>query len=126
MVKGIKIKKCMKCGATVQVIEDCTCKNCGIQCCGEKMVELKPNTVDCAVEKHLPQVEIVGSYVIATVNHVMEEGHYIEWIALDSKKTSGKKFFLPGETLKAVFPYIKGSKILAYCNKHGLWSVDIK
>ena len=31
------IKKCMKCGATVKVLEDCDCMECGIKCCNEQM-----------------------------------------------------------------------------------------
>ena len=33
-------KQCLKCGALVEVIKDCTCKDCGIRCCGEPMVEV--------------------------------------------------------------------------------------
>ena len=39
-MKDLIIKKCMSCGAVVKVIEDCNCP-CGIECCGEKMIELK-------------------------------------------------------------------------------------
>lgn len=35
-----KIVLCEKCGAMVKVLIDCTCKNCGIQCCGEPMKEI--------------------------------------------------------------------------------------
>ena len=35
-----KIVLCEKCGAMVKVIIDCTCQNCGIQCCGETMKEI--------------------------------------------------------------------------------------
>lgn len=119
-------KKCLKCGAMVEVVKDCTCKNCGISCCGQPMKFVEPNSVECAVEKHLPQYEVVGQYVVATVPHVMQEDHYIEFIALVGKKVSAKKFFMPGDTPKAVFPYIKGSKIVASCNKHGLWEIDVK
>ncbi|MBR5281139.1 MAG: hypothetical protein IKU26_09295 [Clostridia bacterium] len=35
-----KIVICEKCGAMVQVLIDCTCENCGIKCCGEKMKEI--------------------------------------------------------------------------------------
>ena len=31
---------CEKCGALVKVLIDCTCKNCGIKCCGETMKEI--------------------------------------------------------------------------------------
>ena len=120
------LKKCLSCGATVEVIKDCKCKNCGIQCCGKPMVTIKENSVDCAVEKHVPTFKIVGSYIVATVNHVMEEEHYIEYIALDAKNLNAKKYFKPGDAIEAVFPYVKGSKLYAYCNKHGLWEADVK
>ena len=120
------IRRCLKCGATVEVLEDCTCDNCGIKCCGETMAEMKPNTVDAAAEKHVPQVEVLSNYLVVNVNHVMEDDHYIEWVALSSDKVLGKKFLKPGEQAKAIFPYIKGSEVYAYCNKHGLWKADVK
>ena len=122
---NLVIKKCLKCGATIEVLEDCTCKNCGIRCCGEQMVKMKPNSTDGAVEKHVPVVEVVGNYIIVSVPHVMEENHYIEWVAMVNDKVVGKKFFAPGETPRAIFPYKKGSTVYAYCNKHGLWSAKV-
>ena len=120
------IKRCLKCGATVEVLHDCTCDNCGIKCCGEEMKVELPNTVDAAVEKHVPVVEVLENYIVVTVPHVMEEDHYIEWIALASEKVIGKKFYKAGESPKAIFPYRKGSTVYAYCNKHGLWSAEVK
>ena len=35
-----KIVLCEKCGAMVKVLIECTCKNCGIKCCGETMKEI--------------------------------------------------------------------------------------
>ena len=126
MKNDFKIKQCTKCGATVEVLKDCTCDNCGIKCCGEEMVTLAPNTVDASVEKHLPAYEVIGNYIVATVNHVMEDDHYIEYLALDSKNITAKKFLKIGDKAQAVFPYVPGSKLYSYCNKHGMWSVDIK
>ena len=120
------IKKCAKCGAYVEVLNDCSCEDCGLKCCGEEMKRVVPNSVDCSIEKHVPNVEICGNYIYVTVNHVMEDEHYIEWIAMASDKTIGKKFFKPGEEVKAIFPYVKGSKVYAYCNKHGLWENEVK
>ena len=57
MKKELVIKKCKKCGATVKVLEDCHCGGCGIVCCGEPMETLVPNSVDAAVEKHVPTYE---------------------------------------------------------------------
>lgn len=122
----LTIKKCSKCGATVEILRDCTCKNCGLKCCGEEMQTIKPNTVDASVEKHKPQVAKIGNYVEVSVNHVMENAHYIEWIALASDGVVGKKFFKAGEVAKAIFPYVKGSKVYGYCNLHGLWETEIE
>lgn len=119
------IKKCLKCGSLVEVIEDCKCSNCGIKCCNSKMVEIKPNTVEASIEKHKPQFKVVDNNIEVIVNHVMEEKHYIEWIALETDELICKKFLKPNQTAKVTFPYIKNSKIYAYCNLHGLWETEI-
>lgn len=125
-MKDLVIKKCTKCGATVQVLEDCKCQNCGIKCCGTEMQKIEANIVDASIEKHKPRVEVVGTYIVAQVDHVMEEEHFIEWIMLNGEKVSARKYFKTGEVAKAVFPYIKGSIVYAYCNKHGLWSTIVE
>jgi len=35
-----KFVVCEKCGAMVKVLIECTCENCGIQCCGKPMKEI--------------------------------------------------------------------------------------
>jgi len=125
MKNEFKLKTCTKCGAVVEVMKDCTCDDCGIKCCGEEMVEMKPNTADASAEKHLPSYEVIGQYIVASVNHVMEDEHYIEYLALDHNNLTAKKFFKPNEKPTAVFPYIEGSKLYAYCNKHGVWQTTI-
>lgn len=126
MSNELIIKKCESCGATVKVINDCSCENCGIQCCGEPMKALLPNSVDAAVEKHVPIYEKVDNEISVKVNHVMEKEHYIEWISLvaDNKEYTVKLF--PEQNAKCKFPYIQGSTLYAYCNKHGLWKADVK
>ena len=56
----------------------------------------------------------------------MEEDHCIEWIAIANEKRVCKKFLNPGDVAEVCFKYIPGSKIYAYCNKHGLWSKEVK
>ena len=126
MNNELKIKKCDSCGALVKVIEDCNCDNCGIQCCGKEMRLLKPNSVDAAVEKHVPQYERVEDEILVTVNHVMKKEHFIEWICLvaDNKEYMVKLY--PEQNAEVRFPYIPGSCVYAYCNKHGLWKNDVK
>ena len=126
MSKNFVLKKCNKCGAFVEVLEDCTCANCGIKCCGQEMEIVRENSVDASVEKHKPEYKVVGNYIVVTVNHVMEQEHFISFVAINSNKLSAKKYFEANESPVAIFPYIKGSTIYSYCNKHGLWSTIVE
>ena len=118
----LKVFKCNKCGAVVLNFDESET----LECCDNEMIEQVPNSVDASFEKHLPIYIKEGDKLIAEVPHVMEEEHYIEYIALDSKNINTKKYFKAGETAKAVFPYIKGSKLYGYCNIHGVWVTEVK
>ncbi len=109
MKKELIIKKCSKCGALVKVINDCNCEDCGIKCCNEEMVILKSNSVDAAVD-----------------NHVMEDDHYIEWIALVTEEKEEFYYLKPGVPATVTFKEVKEGKLYSYCNKHGLWENEIK
>ena len=126
MNKELIIRKCKNCGAIVKVLEDCKCVDCGITCCGETMEVQVPNSVDAAIEKHVPTYEKVEDEIFVKVNHVMEKKHYIEWISL---VTDGKEYFIqlyPEQDAEVRLPYIKNSMIYAYCNKHGLWKKEVE
>lgn len=126
MENSLIIKKCLKCGATIRTLKDCTCNDCGITCCNQKMVELKPNSSDGAVEKHLPEYEITGSKINIKVNHVMDEDHFIEWISIVHDNKEDITYFKPQDKSEVTYDYIKGSIIYSYCNKHGLWKTEVK
>lgn len=121
----MKIFKCNICGNIVELIEG---KNSNIVCCGEKMVELIPNTVEAANEKHIPFCEIKDDIVtvkIGEVLHPMEDKHYIEWIVAEYSDSIVRYVFKPGESPEAEFDYEEGMKIYAYCNLHGLWMKEL-
>lgn len=125
-MEKLMLKKCFECGTLVRVIHPCHCDDCGIVCCGKSMVEVKVNSVDASFEKHVPTYEVVDGNIIVTVNHVMEEDHYIEWISMVSAAGEECIYLKPGADAKVTF-YHKTSGILyAYCNKHGLWENEIK
>lgn len=126
MKKELIIKKCKNCGATVKVIEDCNCSGCGMICCEEQMELQVPNSVDAAVEKHVPTYEKVEDEIFVKVNHVMEKEHFIEWITLvsDNKEITVKLY--PEQEAEVRFPYIPNSVLYAYCNKHGLWKKEVE
>jgi len=121
------IRRCNFCGAIVNVLGDCTCESdCGIKCCGEKMVELVPNSVDASAEKHVPTYEKVEDEIFVKVNHAMEKEHYIEWIALVTDNEQCIHKLYPEQSAETRFKYIPGSSIYVFCNKHGLWKADVK
>ena len=126
MENRLVIKRCMSCGATVKVLKDCECDGCGIKCCGEEMKEMLPNSVDAAFEKHIPNYEIIGNEMKVTVNHVMEDEHFIEWISLINNNKEITTNLRPGENAEIILPYIPGAVIYSYCNKHGLWKKEVK
>ena len=116
------VKKCQKCGAQVNMIRKCQCEDDCISCCGEKMQELRANEVDAVIEKHVPNYESV----VAVVNHVMEEDHYIEWISLVTDTSCEYIYLKPGDISSVTFKGKTSGTLYSYCNKHGLWSSKIQ
>ena len=119
---------CKHCGNIISII-----KNSGvpIMCCGEKMIELIPGATDGAIEKHVPVYEFKNNQIIVTigsVNHPMEEKHFIEWIVLQTKSGNQIKYLIPNQNPKVCFTISDGDEveaIYAYCNIHGLWKVEL-
>ncbi len=120
MAKELKLKRCEICGKIIEVENDEK-----VLCCGKEMVDIIPNTVECAVEKHIPTYEIVEDEIFVKVNHVMEKDHYIEWICMVTDDNKIKVELYPEQEASTRFPYVKGAKLYAYCNKHGLWEKEI-
>jgi len=87
--------------------------------------EIVPNSVDAVYEKHVPQYSVEGDKVKVFVNHVMEEDHYIEWIAVEYKNRQVIQHFNPGEEASMVVDYEEGMTLYAFCNKHGLWKNEV-
>ena len=116
--------RCNHCGNIIAIV-----KNSGvpIMCCGEKMTEIIPGSVDASAEKHLPIYEIKDNKVIVTVGeviHPMQEEHYIEWISIQTKQGNQRKILKPNQEPKVCFCICEGDKVeavYAYCNLHGLW-----
>lgn len=121
MKNELKLKKCSICGNVVKVYNDIK-----INCCNKEMIDIISNTEDCAIEKHIPTYEKVEDEIYVKVNHVMEKEHYIEWLCLVAENREYIVKLYPEQNAEARFPYIKDSTIYAYCNKHGLWKVEVK
>jgi len=125
MKNELIIKKCNKCGAMIKIIKDCSCNDCGIICCNETMKEIKANSTDAAVEKHVPSYEVVEDTIKVRVNHVMEEDHFIKWVCLKTENKEEYAYFNPQKEAVAEFKNAPSGILYAYCNKHGLWSTKL-
>lgn len=118
---------CEHCGNIVTKIQD---KKVPVFCCGQKMTELVPGTVEASTEKHIPVPTVEGNTVTVeagSVAHPMVEEHFIMWIYLQTDKGGQFKYLNAGEAPKAVFALAdeKPEAVYAYCNLHGLWKAEI-
>ncbi len=122
-----KFRICRKCGNLVGMIHD---SGVPLICCGEKMDELTPNTVEASGEKHLPVVTVTDDVVtvnVGSADHPMLDAHYIQWIFVQTEHGGQRKSLKPGDAPHAEF-CLKGDKaiaVYAYCNLHGLWMTEV-
>ena len=120
--------KCEHCGNIIAYLKDSGVR---VQCCGEEMKPLVPNTTDAAGEKHVPVIAVDGTTVTVTVGaveHPMLDAHYIEWILLETKEGRQRKTLKPSEKPVAVCSLAAGDEVIAayeYCNLHGLWKATV-
>jgi superoxide reductase len=125
-MKEVKIYKCPVCGNIVELIEGDIKRT---KCCGQEMELLVANTVDAAVEKHVPVYEVVDNELVVTVGeveHPMSEEHYIMWVLLVTDNRSYMVELKPNDKPVVKLPYVDNSTLYAYCNLHGLWKNEIK
>ena len=118
--------KCRHCGNVILKVVD---SKVPVVCCGEKMEELVPGTVEASAEKHLPVVTWIDDKTIkgevGSVAHPMLAEHHIAFvyvetenggIRVDLKDKPEAVIALGAETPVAVYEY---------CNLHGLWKTEL-
>lgn len=126
MDKNVRFYRCPVCGNIVGLIEG-NAEN--IMCCGKAMELMEANVTDAAMEKHVPSWNRVEDEIVVKVGeieHPMEKEHYIQWIAQVSENRTTRVRLYPEQSTETRFPYIPGSTLYAYCNKHGLWKTTIE
>jgi len=122
MAQMHEVYKCEACGNVVEILH---AGGGDLVCCGQDMVLLKANTVDAALEKHVPVIEKKGRTVtvkVGSVAHPMEEKHYIEVVGVWAGNKLYRAYLKPGDRPEATFE-VDGDvqHARAYCNLHGLW-----
>ena len=126
-MKNSKFYICAHCGNVIEMVH-----NAGVpvMCCGQKMDELIPNTVEASGEKHIPAVSVDGDQVtvnVGSVDHPMQSAHYIQWVQLVTDSGVQRHLLKPDQPPKAVFS-LNGEQplaVYAYCNLHGLWKTEL-
>jgi len=126
-MKETKFFICEHCGNLIGVINDA---GVPMVCCGQKMTQLIPGTVEASAEKHIPVVTVDGNKVkveIGSVAHPMAEEHSILWVYLQTDKGGQRKNLAVGEAPVAEFALYDEKPVAAYayCNLHGLWKAEI-
>lgn len=121
-----KFYKCNHCGNVIVKVVDA---GVPVMCCGEKMVELVPNTVDASGEKHLPVVTVLDNNSIkvevGSVHHPMLPEHHISFVYVETEN-GGIQVNLKDKPEAVV--YLGEEKAVAvyeYCNLHGLWKTEL-
>lgn len=121
----MKICKCDVCGNVISILDDNGGK---LMCCNEEMGLMTPEASDGAREKHVPVITKDGDEIVVSVGsieHPMDDDHYINWIALETATGVMRTNLRPQEKPEAKFPYVKGSVVYVYCDKHGLWKAIV-
>jgi superoxide reductase len=119
---------CNHCGNLTGLINN---KGVPMVCCGEKMAELVPNTVEASREKHLPFVSSSPGCIsvqVGSVPHPMESGHSIAFVYAETERGGQRKCLKAGEDpmIEFFFAEDKPIAVYAYCNLHGLWKTEVK
>jgi superoxide reductase len=125
MTKLHEIYKCSVCGNVVSVM---VLGGGTLVCCGKEMDLQEEKTGEQeGNEKHVPVVSVESGQVsvnVGSVDHPMEEDHYIVLIQLvkDGEVIAGKRL-KPGDKPNATFclDSIEGVKARIFCNLHGVW-----
>jgi len=124
---SVKFYVCPVCGNLITKLND---SRVPVMCCGKKMEELIPNTVDASGEKHVPVVSVKDGMVhveVGAVEHPMQDEHYIQWIYVETERGGRYKALKPGEAPKMDFCVgdDKPVAVYEYCNLHGLWKTEL-
>ena len=96
----------------------------------EDLKELKGNTTDAALEKHVPVMELDGNNLlvkVGSVAHPMLPEHHISFILVETNMGLLIENLKVGEPAEARFLLRENEEVKAvyeYCNLHGLWKLE--
>lgn len=121
-----KFFKCHHCGNVIVKVVDAKVP---VVCCGEKMEELIPNTVDASGEKHVPVVTRLADdkikVEVGSVAHPMLEEHHIAFVYVETKNGGVMVNLKDEPNAEIMVPVDDVVAVYEYCNLHGLWKTEL-
>jgi len=118
-----ELYRCEVCGNIVEVVNEGATS---LVCCSEPMIKLEAKTEDQGREKHVPVVEETDSSIkvkVGSIEHPMEDKHYIKFIEILLKDRIIRKELKPGQAPEAKYCATKSDviEVREFCSIHGLW-----
>ena len=118
-----ELYRCEVCGNIVEVVNEGAT---ALVCCGEPMIKLEAKTEDQGQEKHVPVVEETESGIkvkVGSIEHPMEDKHYIKFIEILLKDRIIRKELKPGQAPEVKYCAAKSDviEVREFCSIHGLW-----
>ena len=121
-----KFYKCNHCGNVVVKVVD---SKVPVVCCGEKIQELVPNTVDASNEKHVPVVTRLDDcrikVEVGSVAHPMTQEHHISFIYVETENGGIQVNLKDKPEAVICVCHDKPVAVYEYCNLHGLWKTEL-
>ena len=118
--------KCNHCGNVIEKVVD---SKVPVVCCGEKMEELIPNTVDASNEKHVPVVTRLYDcrikVEVGSVAHPMTPEHHISFIYVETENGGIRVNLKDKPEAVICVCHDKPVAVYEYCNLHGLWKTEL-
>lgn len=123
---AVKFYKCPICGNVIEKVVD---SGVPVVCCGKKMEELIPNTVDASGEKHVPVVTRLDDcrikVEIGSVAHPMTPEHHIVFIYVENENGGIRVDLSDKPEAEICTCSGKPVAVYEYCNLHGLWKTEL-
>lgn len=116
-MKRSKFYVCPICGNVIHAVGE------GVfSCCGIRLPALEEEVPDRA---HRIMVESVEGELFLSLDHPMEKGHFVSFIAYISDNGIQMEKLYPEQSPELRFRKMGHGRIFAFCNRHGLFCQDI-
>jgi len=118
-----EIYRCEICGNVIEIVNEGAP---ALVCCEKPMVKLEAKAEDQGQEKHVPVVEELESGIkvkVGSIEHPMEEAHYIKFIEILTKDKVVRVELKPGDKPEADLCISKADivEVREFCTVHMLW-----